>query len=83
MQWTLKFLIVQATKFLHSPGIFFILPCIETYSKVDLRTSVFDVPPQEASGGYLPDTPVYGHLDEAASTTRVLLLHALKLKHFS
>ncbi|KAF2362419.1 Band 7 domain [Trinorchestia longiramus] len=31
------------------PGIFFILPCIETYSKVDLRTSVFDVPPQEAS----------------------------------
>ncbi|XP_047737711.1 band 7 protein AGAP004871 isoform X2 [Hyalella azteca] len=29
------------------PGIFFILPCIETYSKVDLRTSVFDVPPQE------------------------------------
>ncbi|CAL4066467.1 unnamed protein product, partial [Meganyctiphanes norvegica] len=29
------------------PGIFFVLPCIETYSKVDLRTSVFDVPPQE------------------------------------
>ncbi|KAL7633066.1 UNVERIFIED_CONTAM: hypothetical protein RMT77_016642 [Armadillidium vulgare] len=29
------------------PGIFFILPCIESYSKVDLRTSVFDVPPQE------------------------------------
>ncbi|XP_063614629.1 band 7 protein AGAP004871-like [Penaeus indicus] len=28
-------------------GIFFILPCIESYSKVDLRTSVFDVPPQE------------------------------------
>merc|ERR1719210_1323566 len=29
------------------PGIFFVLPCIETYSKVDLRTVTFDVPPQE------------------------------------
>ncbi|XP_037079418.1 LOW QUALITY PROTEIN: band 7 protein AGAP004871-like [Pollicipes pollicipes] len=29
------------------PGIFFILPCIENYTKIDLRTSVFDVPPQE------------------------------------
>ena len=28
-------------------GIFFILPCIENYSKVDLRTSVIDIPPQE------------------------------------
>lgn len=28
-------------------GIFFILPCIETYTKVDLRTGVFDIPPQE------------------------------------
>ncbi|CAF0856289.1 unnamed protein product [Rotaria sordida] len=29
------------------PGLFFILPCIDTYSKVDLRTVTFDVPPQE------------------------------------
>ncbi|OTF81028.1 stomatin-2-like protein, partial [Euroglyphus maynei] len=29
------------------PGIFFILPCIEHYTKVDLRTLTFDVPPQE------------------------------------
>ncbi|XP_077978124.1 stomatin-like [Glandiceps talaboti] len=29
------------------PGIFFILPCIENYTKVDLRTVSFDVPPQE------------------------------------
>ncbi|KAL3252024.1 hypothetical protein MRX96_054968 [Rhipicephalus microplus] len=28
-------------------GIFFILPCIENYTKVDLRTLTFDVPPQE------------------------------------
>ncbi|XP_041368257.1 band 7 protein AGAP004871-like isoform X2 [Gigantopelta aegis] len=29
------------------PGIFFVLPCIEQYTKVDLRTVSFDVPPQE------------------------------------
>jgi len=29
------------------PGIFFIVPCIDTYSKCDLRTVTFDVPPQE------------------------------------
>ena len=31
------------------PGLFFIMPCIDTYKKVDLRTVSFDVPPQEAS----------------------------------
>ncbi|RZB41626.1 Band 7 domain containing protein, partial [Asbolus verrucosus] len=30
------------------PGVFFILPCIDTYCKVDLRTVSFGVPPQEA-----------------------------------
>ncbi|KAF7271734.1 band 7 protein AGAP004871-like isoform X1 [Rhynchophorus ferrugineus] len=30
------------------PGIFFVLPCIDSYCKVDLRTVSFDVPPQEA-----------------------------------
>jgi erythrocyte band 7 integral membrane protein len=29
------------------PGIFFVLPCIDNYQKVDLRTVAFDVPPQE------------------------------------
>ncbi|CAO1362458.1 unnamed protein product [Diamesa serratosioi] len=29
------------------PGIFFILPCIDTYARVDLRTRTYDVPPQE------------------------------------
>ncbi|KAH8033368.1 hypothetical protein HPB51_011436 [Rhipicephalus microplus] len=32
------------------PGIFFIIPCIDTYCKVDLRTVSFDVPPQEGNG---------------------------------
>jgi len=31
----------------HCAGIFFVLPCIETYQKVDLRTITLDVPPQE------------------------------------
>uniref|UniRef100_A0A7E4ZZ25 PHB domain-containing protein n=1 Tax=Panagrellus redivivus TaxID=6233 RepID=A0A7E4ZZ25_PANRE len=29
------------------PGIFFVVPCIESYTKVDLRTVSFNVPPQE------------------------------------
>ena len=29
------------------PGIFFIIPCIDSYCKIDLRTVTFDVPPQE------------------------------------
>ena len=32
---------------LYISGIFFVLPCIETYQKVDLRTITLDVPPQE------------------------------------
>ena len=28
-------------------GIFFVLPCIEAYQKVDLRTITLGVPPQE------------------------------------
>lgn len=28
------------------PGLFFIIPCIDSYCKVDLRTVSFDVPPQ-------------------------------------
>jgi len=29
------------------PGIFFVIPCIDSYRKIDLRTVSFDVPPQE------------------------------------
>ncbi|XP_072400137.1 band 7 protein AGAP004871 isoform X4 [Diabrotica undecimpunctata] len=29
------------------PGIFFILPCIDAYARVDLRTRTYDIPPQE------------------------------------
>lgn len=30
-------------------GLFFILPCTDSYTKVDLRTVSFDVPPQEVA----------------------------------
>ena len=33
------------------PGIFFILPCVDNYTKVDMRVITFDVPPQEVGGG--------------------------------
>ena len=35
------------------PGIFFIVPCVDSYQKVDMRTLTFDVPPQEVSSLYL------------------------------
>jgi len=30
-------------------GLFFIIPCTDSYTKVDLRTVSFDVPPQEVN----------------------------------
>ena len=29
------------------PGVFFIIPCVDVYEKIDMRTQTFDVPPQE------------------------------------
>ncbi|KAL7832014.1 hypothetical protein AOLI_G00295620 [Acnodon oligacanthus] len=29
------------------PGMFFVLPCTDTFTKVDLRSKSFDIPPQE------------------------------------
>ena len=29
------------------PGVFFILPCVDVYEKIDMRTQTFNVPPQE------------------------------------
>ena len=34
---------------LNLAGIFFVLPCIESYQKVDLRTITLGVPPQEVA----------------------------------
>ncbi|CAB4056990.1 STOM [Lepeophtheirus salmonis] len=37
----------QGTGGAKGPGLFFIMPCVDSYKKVDLRTVSFDVPPQE------------------------------------
>ena len=29
------------------PGVFFIIPCVDIYEKIDMRTQTYDVPPQE------------------------------------
>ena len=31
------------------PGVFFIIPCVDIYEKIDMRTQTYDVPPQEVS----------------------------------
>ena len=43
--WKTMQLLINETNYLS--GIFFVLPCIETYQKVDLRTITLGVPPQE------------------------------------
>ena len=29
------------------PGVFFIIPCMDIYVKIDMRTSTYEIPPQE------------------------------------
>ena len=29
------------------PGIFLIIPCVDVYQKIDMRTSTYEIPPQE------------------------------------
>ena len=31
------------------PGVFFIIPCLDVYQKIDMRTATYDVPPQEVN----------------------------------
>ncbi|CAG5133552.1 unnamed protein product, partial [Candidula unifasciata] len=74
------------------PGIFFVMPCIEEYSKVDLRTVSFDVPPQEVltrdSVTVSVDAVVYyrifsptvsvANVENAASSTQLLAQTTLR-----
>ena len=32
------------------PGVFFIIPCVDSYEKIDMRTATFEIPPQEVKG---------------------------------
>ena len=31
------------------PGVFLIIPCLDVYQKIDMRTATYDVPPQEVN----------------------------------
>ena len=48
--------------FSSGPGIFFILPCLDNYMKVDLRTVTFDVPPQEVRTAMMINWRIHGLL---------------------
>ena len=29
------------------PGVFFIIPCVDVFEKIDMRTMTYEIPPQE------------------------------------
>ena len=29
------------------PGVFFVIPCVDQYEKIDMRTKTYEIPPQE------------------------------------
>ena len=29
------------------PGVFFVIPCVDVYEKIDMRSQTFEIPPQE------------------------------------
>ena len=41
------------------PGVFFIIPCIDVYEKIDLRTQTYDVPPQEVRSDKIAECSCY------------------------
>ena len=34
------------------PGVFFIIPCVDVYEKIDMRTATYEIPPQEVGVVY-------------------------------
>ena len=34
------------------PGVFFVIPCVDVYEKVDLRTNTYEIPPQEVTRNF-------------------------------
>lgn len=64
---------------LHPPrflilGIFFVLPCIESYQKVDLRTITLDVPPQEVKFQKFGKKSIEWKKELEHETTKILIL---------
>ena len=34
------------------PGVFFVIPCVDVYEKIDMRSQTFEIPPQEVNTLY-------------------------------
>ena len=34
------------------PGVFFVIPCVDVYEKIDMRSQTFEIPPQEVKSKY-------------------------------
>ena len=34
------------------PGVFFIIPCVDVYEKIDMRSQTYEIPPQEVVADY-------------------------------
>ena len=34
------------------PGVFFIIPCVDVYEKIDMRTQTYEIPPQEVGRSF-------------------------------
>ncbi|CAF0737705.1 unnamed protein product [Adineta steineri] len=58
------------------PGLFFIVPCVDTIKRVDLRTTTFNVPPQEIltrdSVTVSVDAVVYSRIVDPVKSFRLL-----------
>ena len=37
------------------PGVFFIIPCVDIYEKIDMRTKTYEIPPQEVRDDRIVD----------------------------
>ena len=37
------------------PGVFFIIPCVDIYEKIDMRTKTYEIPPQEVGDDRIVD----------------------------
>ena len=31
------------------PGVFFVIPCVDVYEKIDMRSQTYEIPPQEVN----------------------------------
>jgi len=43
------------------PGVFFIIPCVDIYEKIDMRTKTYEIPPQEVGEDRIADQLIILH----------------------